>query len=253
MNPVRAGDVLVVVAPRGATDAADRLFLAIAASWVLGLDPRSVRIARFCPHCGGQDHGRPLVAVSPGGRSGSSTARLAAAGSPPACGPLHVSLSRAGGSVALALTLIGPVGVDIESVDAASRGGFDEVAFGPAEHAALAETASEDAAGVRARLWTAKEAALKCTGDGLRVDPRDLTVSLPGGGCGGSPRLDAWRGARVPVDALRLHGFAPGPGLVGTVAVLAEGTPAAGTLSADGPTVRVVPAADIRRQPSRRA
>ena len=236
MTPERAGDVFLVVAPRGATDAADRLVLAAAAARVLGLAPCSVRIESFCPHCGGQDHGRPLVAVSP------SAPR-----------PLHVSLSRAGRSVALALTVIGPVGIDIESVAAASRGRFDEVAFGPAEIAALAELSSADADGARARLWTAKEAALKCTGDGLRVDPRDLTVSLPGRNGRDAPRLDAWRGAQVPVDAIRLRGFDPGPGLVGTVAVLVEGALAAGGLPADAPTIRRVPAADIRRHPSRHA
>jgi 4'-phosphopantetheinyl transferase len=248
VNPERAGDVFVVVAPRGATDAADRRFLAAAAAWVLGIDPRLVRIERFCPHCGGRDHGRPLV-VSPGA--------IAETGTRPAVGtrPLHVSLSRSAGCVACALTFLGPVGVDIENVADVSRAGFDAVAFGTAELAALAEPAAAadagdaaaargagDAANARARLWTAKEAALKCTGDGLRVDPRDLTVTLPEHGSPGGPRLEAWRGARVAVDAIRLRGFDPGTGLVGTVAVLVDSS-----LAADGQTVRMVSAADIRR------
>ncbi|TFC77986.1 4'-phosphopantetheinyl transferase superfamily protein [Cryobacterium cheniae] len=232
MTSERAGDVFLVVAPRGATDAAERRFLAAAASWLLGVDPATVHIERSCPHCGGRDHGRPLVAMASGCVAGSRA--------------LHVSLGRAGGRVAFALTFLGPVGVDIESVAAVSRGGFDAVAFdavafGPTELAALAEFSPSDAAGARARLWTAKEAVLKCTGDGLRVDPRDLAVSLPGRRGLGTPRLDAWRGTRVPVDAIRLRGIDPGPGLVGTVAVLAEGGLAAG-----GPTVCVVPADDIR-------
>ena len=222
-----------MLAPRAPTDAADRLLLAAAAAWVLGVAPPSVRIERSCPHCGGTDHGRPLVAVSPGAGSGA--------------GPLHVSLSRAGRCAAFALTFLGPVGIDIESVAAVSRAGFDPVlfdavAFGPAELAALTAVPSIDAAGARARMWTAKEAALKCTGDGLRVDPRDLTVSLPDFGAPTDPGLRAWRGAGFPVDALRLRGFEPGTGLVGTVAVLAENGFAAG-----GPTVSVVPAAAIRR------
>ena len=240
MNPERAGDVVLVVAPRGATDAADRLFLAAAAAWVLGAAPATVQIERSCPHCGGQDHGRPMVTVASGSRS--SPGSLSSPGSR----PLHVSLSRTGGTVALALTFLGPVGVDIESVADVSRAGFDAVAFdavafGPAELATLAELAGTDAAGARARLWTAKEAVLKCTGDGLRVDPRDLTVALPGRRSRDEPHLDAWRGARIPVDAIRLRRFEPGTGLVGTVAVFADAGFAAG-----GPTVRVVPAADIR-------
>jgi len=238
VNPERAGDVVVVLAPRGPTDAADRLLLAAAAAWVLGVASPSVRIERSCPHCGGTDHGRPLVAVSPGAGSGA--------------GPLHVSLSRAGRCAAFALTFLGPVGIDIESVTAVSRAGvdpvlfdpalFDAVAFGPAELAALSAVPSSDAADARARMWTAKEAALKCTGDGLRVDPRDLTVSLPDPGGPLDPGLRDWCGAGFPVDALRLRGFEPGAGLVGTVAVLAEDGFAAG-----GPTVSVVPAAAIRR------
>ncbi|TFD30658.1 4'-phosphopantetheinyl transferase family protein [Cryobacterium cryoconiti] len=233
MNPERAGDVVVVLAPRGPTDADDRLLLATAAAWVLGVAPPSVRIERSCPHCGGTDHGRPLVAVSPGAGSGA--------------GPLHVSLSRAGRSAAFALTFLGPVGIDVESVAAVSRAGvdpalFDAVAFGPAELAALSAVPSSDAADARARMWTAKEAALKCTGDGLRVDPRDLTVGLPGREDPPDVVLTAWRGAGFPVEALRLRGFEPGAGLVGTVAVLSEDGFAAG-----GPTVSVVPAAAIRR------
>lgn len=245
MNPERAGDVFIVVAPRGPTDAAERQFLAAAAAWVLGLDPRFVQIERGCPHCGGRNHGRPLVVVSAGAGSPSAF-------SSPASRPLHVSLSRAGGSVVFALTFLGPVGVDIESVADVSRAGFDEVAFdavafGPVELAALAALSGAEAVGARARLWTAKEAALKSTGDGLRVDPRDLTVSLPGRRGPADPGLTAWRGAGFPVDSLRLRCFEAGTGLVGTVAVLADGRLADSMVAAGGPTVRMVPAADIRR------
>ncbi|WP_166784642.1 MULTISPECIES: 4'-phosphopantetheinyl transferase superfamily protein [unclassified Cryobacterium] len=236
MNPEPDGDdVVIVIAPRGATDAADRRFLAAAAAVVLGVDPLFVRIDRRCSHCDGRDHGRPQVAVPPGTTSGSRAA------SHPASRPLHVSLSRAGRCVAYALTFLGPVGIDIESVADVSRARFDAVAFGPAELAVLGELSGVDAAEARARLWTAKEAALKCTGDGLRVDPRDLTITLPGRRSPDAPRLAGWHGARVPIDAIMLRGVEPGPGLVGTVAVLTEGV-----LTSGEPTVRLVPAADIR-------
>ena len=261
MNPEPDGDdVVVVIAPRGATAAADRQFLAAAAAGMLGIDPLFVRIDRRCPHCGGRDHGRPQVADLPG------TASASRAASHPASGPLHVSLSRAGSCVAYALTFLGPVGIDIESVADVSRARFDAVAFGPAELAVLGELSGVDAAEARGRLWTAKEAALKCTGDGLRVDLRDLTIFLPGRHSPDAPRLAAWHGARVPVDSIRLRGVEPGPGLVGTVAVLTEGRLTEGRLTecrltedrltegrlTDGrrapgePTVRLLLAADIR-------
>ncbi|HSP53692.1 MAG TPA: hypothetical protein VLO00_12425, partial [Cryobacterium sp.] len=141
MDPDRAGDVFLVVASRGTTDAAERRFLAAAAARVLDVDPATVQIERSCPHCGGQDHGRPLVAGAPGSPAGSSLESR----------PLHVSLSRAGGSVALALTFLGPVGIDIETVADVSRvgidaGAFDAAAFGPEELAALAGLSAADAA-----------------------------------------------------------------------------------------------------------
>ena len=251
MNPEPDGDdVVVVIAPRGATNAADRRFLAVAAAGVLGVDLLFVRLERRCPHCGGRDHGQPQVAVLPGTASGSRAA------SHPASSPLHVSLSRAGSCVAFALTFLGPVGIDIESVADVSRARFDAVAFGLAELAVLGKLSGLDAAEARARLWTAKEAALKCTGDGLRVDLRDLTIFLPGRHSPNASRLAGWHGARVPVDSIRLRGVEPGPGLVGTVAVLTEGRLTEDRLTegrlTDGrrapgePTVRLLLAADIR-------
>ncbi|MBG6058826.1 4'-phosphopantetheinyl transferase [Cryobacterium sp. MP_M5] len=225
MTDERTPDVFVVVGPRGETDAADRAFLLAAAGWVLGSVPSTLSLDRRCPTCGGADHGRPFVrgaGIAAGGTSG--TGRR-----------LDVSLSRAGATVGVALSFAGPVGIDIESVDAVGRAGFDDVAFNPVELAALAELPAGDAARARAEIWTGKEAALKAVGVGLREDPRTLTVRLPRPG-EVHPHLRAQPGHALPRVLPRLAAFDAGPGLAGTVAVFTAAEPA----------VRVLPTGRIR-------
>ena len=149
--------VRVLVRPSAGRDA-DRALLAAFGT-----------VTRLCPDCGG-DHGMPVVAEQ--GR--------------------WVSLSRAGGLVAVAFSTAGPVGVDLESRDAVAR---------------------HPAQGLRhpdATEWTAKEAVLKADGRGLRVDPGELVVD--------NGRLVEWAGCPVPLDRVRLHNFAATDDLVGTVA-----------------------------------
>lgn len=207
MNDERSGDVFVVTGARGTTAADDHKFLADAVALVLGTGSEAVVIERRCPRCGG-GHGRPIVAVAADG----------------AARP-HVSLSRAGVTVAVAVTFAGPVGIDIESIRAVSRAPLDPVAFGPVERAALLSATGPGADQARAWLWTSKEAVLKAAGLGLRIDPSELTVSVPGRDDGAQPTLDAWPGAPFSVERMRLVRLAPGPGLVGTVAVLAGALP----------------------------
>jgi 4'-phosphopantetheinyl transferase len=173
---------------------------------VLGVGSETVVIERRCERCGGE-HGRPLVAAPAGGDRA------------------QVSLSRAGDTVAVAVTFAGPVGIDIESIRAVSLAPLDSVAFGPGERSALPPGAGPCADRARASLWTCKEAVLKAAGLGLRTDPRELTVSLPGPGDIAQPTLDGWPGAPFAVERMRLLCLAPGPGLVGTVAVLAGARP----------------------------
>ncbi|TFD48379.1 4'-phosphopantetheinyl transferase superfamily protein, partial [Cryobacterium frigoriphilum] len=156
----------------------------------------SVGLEQRCTRCGGP-HGRARVV------------------SPAACTGWGVSLSRAGASVAIAVSPLGEVGIDIESIDALTRRDVDDVAFTSSELAALGTLGPLAAARARTRLWTIKEAVLKLTGDGLNVDPRDLSVSSTG-------TLIAWPNAPFALPRLRLLAFDPGRGLVGTVAVLAD-------------------------------
>lgn len=142
---------------------------------VLGRRPESVRFDRTCPDCGRQ-HGRPRLLDDPG---------------------LHVSLSRSGSVVALALARSGPVGVDVEHVAGTRFEGFGQVALHPRERAsgeapaprdpgadADADAGSDSNAESDATSWVRKEAALKALGLGLRVDPTSFvtpTVGTPTG------------------------------------------------------------------------
>lgn len=93
--------------------------------------------------------------------------------SPPGAEVPHVSISRAGGIVVVALTRVGPVGVDVEVVGAASFDGFGEVVLHVAEQA--------DGPVEQTVTWVRKESLLKAVGRGLRTDMRRVRL--------GSPRL----------------------------------------------------------------
>jgi 4'-phosphopantetheinyl transferase len=122
-----------------------------------GLPPAGHVLVRRCTTCG-EAHGKPRLQHP----------------------SLHVSLAHVPGAVAVAITDAGPVGVDLERVEATGFDGFDDVVLAPGE---TASTPAE-----RARLWTRKEAVLKATGDGLTRDPR--TVDVRGSTALGAHLLD---------------------------------------------------------------
>jgi 4'-phosphopantetheinyl transferase len=94
-----------------------------------GVAPQAIRIARACRSCGSDRHGKPQVVA------------------PATCPPVHVSLSRSGGLTVVAVTDVGPVGIDIE----ACRDAADDL---PA--------------------WVRAESLVKATGHGLTIDPADI-------------------------------------------------------------------------------
>jgi 4'-phosphopantetheinyl transferase len=169
----------------------------------------AVVIEQRCERCGGP-HGRPRVVRPPGA---------------------FVSLSRAASTVAVAVSLAGPIGVDIESVSAVGRAGFDDVAFNGPEREALQALPVTERDRVRAGLWTAKEAVLKLFGAGLTVDPRELSVERRSQPSASAlvmePRwqLLSWPGASLDLADLHLADFDAGPGLVGTMAALGPEAP----------------------------
>jgi 4'-phosphopantetheinyl transferase len=183
----------------------DRTAMVAAVAELLGVPPSTVSIAQECEDCGG-DHGQPRVSLAAPHRTGHR----------PRASRAWVSLARARDFLAVAVSLAGPVGVDIEDVGAVAREPLD--AFDEPEWRAIRE--SDDPARRMAEFWTAKEAILKADGRGLRCDPRDLSIRLPERGARGIPRLVRWAGASVTPREVHLRQFEPATGLVGAIAVV---------------------------------
>jgi len=132
---------------------------------------------------------------------------------------LHVSVAHGGAWVAVAVSALAPVGVDVEPLTRALE--VDALAaqvLAPAERDLLAAVEGEEARR-RALLvwWTRKEAVLKATGDGLRVDPRELVLSAPDA----PPRLVAFAGRPELRATCAIADLSPDGDHVGAVAVLA--------------------------------
>jgi len=118
----------------------------------LGVDPAGLVIDRRCPTCGGTDHGRPVVRGTPVEFSVSSSAQIAA-----------VAVSGA------------PVGVDVELV----RRGIVPLprALSDRERDELGALPDGRQGEEFLRLWTAKEAVLKASGQDLADDPSRIDVA----------------------------------------------------------------------------
>jgi 4'-phosphopantetheinyl transferase len=175
------------------------MFLAahVLARWTVS-EHREVAVAdvdlvQRCDRCAGP-HGRPTSVVA--GRAGP-----------------FISLSHAGGFVA-AVAADRSVGVDLEPL-AQDRLDITTVALSPDEQLQLATVAEAARGTALLRWWVRKEALLKATGEGLRMDPRHIQVTPPWEPpaiVGSSPA--AW------LRDLSLH-----PQLAATVAVLGADPP----------------------------
>lgn len=142
---------------------AGRLALRCFAAELLGVPAADLTAAYDCPQCGpGSPHGRPGYTLR---------------GEPV---PLLLSLSRSAGWVLLA-AVADPapglrLGVDVQDPAGTDFPGFDALALGPAERAALQALAGAELLSGRARLWARKEAWLKLGGSGLRTAPDTVEV-----------------------------------------------------------------------------
>lgn len=159
------------------------VMLRLAAAELSGVPAGSVRVDRTCDGCGAP-HGRPQL---------------------PGTG-LFASVSHSADRVAVAVTDVAPLGVDVEAVVPGQADALRATVLGAGEQA-----------GSDAEFfvyWTRKEAAVKATGDGLRVPLRDVLVSAPGA----PAALRSYPGRPHLVAAMT--DLAPGEGYAAALAVL---------------------------------
>jgi 4'-phosphopantetheinyl transferase len=138
---------------------AGRALLRLSVSALLGTHPADVILDSSCPNCGTQ-HGKPRI-VSSGA-------------------DVEASVAHAGERVAVAVSMSGRVGIDVEACSATDFAGFDDIALSPRERALVNRLPETDRAAARASLWVRKEALLKMSAAGLTVSPADVEVGLGG-------------------------------------------------------------------------
>lgn len=95
--------------------------------------------------------------------------------------PVAFNLSHSGDVAVLGVASMSEIGVDVERFDRSVE--YIALArryFAPSEVSAMEALDKEDVAQRELffRLWTSKEAAMKATGEGLRIDPRLIEVRL---------------------------------------------------------------------------
>jgi 4'-phosphopantetheinyl transferase len=176
--------------------AASVLLRCVVASFV-GQRPQEVTVTRRCLHCR-SPHGRPEV---PGTR-------------------LWVSLSHAGDRVAVAVSAGGAVGVDVEAPRPRPLNrALLRRALTTAEQEHLLGVPRDRRKLEFLRAWTAKEAILKATGEGLPGGLLRLELDLRT-----TPvRLRSWAGSSARASAVRLVELDPGGAHVATLAAIGAG------------------------------
>jgi 4'-phosphopantetheinyl transferase len=167
--------------------------LRTAVARITGERPGDALIDRTCADCG-QQHGRPRL---------------------PAAVGIEVSVSHAGSLVAVALTRLGDVGVDVEHAPLVGQSDHElaENTLSARELAALSDRPDVDFP----RLWVRKESLLKATGHGLRMPMSRIEVTP----ADRPPALLAWP-LDIPVDQVRLADLTPGRRHHAAVAVLTD-------------------------------
>jgi phosphopantetheinyl transferase len=129
-----------------------------------------VALGHLCPHCGAGDHGRPIVLDRP---------------------KLSISRSRSGALEATAISTIGTIGIDIESI---------------------AKVGDQD----RAFDWVAKEALVKATGHGIRIDFREIELERDGA----VMTVRGWPADLGLVEPPLIRTFVADADIVGALAIL---------------------------------
>ena len=181
-------------------DDRDRFLLGCALAKIVvakrtGTPATAVRLLRTCPRCG-KPHGKPRV-VEPAGTG------------------LELSVSHSAQLVGVALTASAPVGLDVEGLGRLDVEELTPVALTSAEADAVAASRPQERTHAFLVAWTRKEAVTKASGEGLGLEPRDVTVAAPGE----DPRLLSWP-LDVPPEDVALFDLRARPGHVASLAVL---------------------------------
>jgi 4'-phosphopantetheinyl transferase len=174
------------------------VLLRCSVAFLLGGAPREVSLRRHCPHCPAP-HGRPEVVGS----------------------PVQVSVSHAAERVAVAVSTRDAVGVDVEAPKPrALSPALLRRALTAAERQHVLGLPAAGRTAEFLRAWTAKEAILKATGDGLHGGLDRLELDL-----GTTPvRLRSWAGSPGRAGAVRLLELDPGDDHIATLATIGGGT-----------------------------
>ncbi|QEU90706.1 4'-phosphopantetheinyl transferase superfamily protein [Streptomyces kanamyceticus] len=93
---------------------------------------------------------------------------------------LHVSVAHARGALAVAVTGLAPVGVDVEVVRRLRAAAMSRAWLDPAEAAWVTALPEDDQSVAFLWLWTQKESVGKALGQGLRQGGMSRRVPLPG-------------------------------------------------------------------------
>ncbi len=117
------------------------------------------------------------------------------------------SVSHSDDSVAVAVSAVAPIGIDVEAIRRTSDlvPAVQEAVFTAEERGELKALPAGERLPAALRLWTLKEAVLKSTGDGLVRAPSTLQVS----GVAATPRLDRFDTREDLIGATQLFGLAP--------------------------------------------
>jgi hypothetical protein len=119
--------------------------------------------------------------------------------------------------VAVAFTAAMPVGIDVERVNPEmSLSELTPLVLTSGERTAFERLGPKRQCEGFSLYWVRKEAVLKATGFGLTLQLASFEVTGPGR----PPRLVSWPPAPELVGQLSMHDLAPGPGHVGSVAVI---------------------------------
>jgi 4'-phosphopantetheinyl transferase len=133
---------------------------------------------------------------------------------------IHFNLAHSEDLALIAITKIGPVGVDVECVRPVNN--VDELVarfFSPREDALFQKVPEPEKPAAFFNLWTRKEALLKATGEGITRSLSLVEVSfLPGE----PARLLAVSGDLAKAAAWGLRELSPAAGFAGAVAIHAQ-------------------------------